>query len=257
MGLPPVRGNSFLLFWSNIPVQGEVDVVNKNLYTVYLNKGARSATLDDAVLPLQDKAWQVLAMLIDNAPQVVSRQALIEKIWRGRHFTGEKGLNQALWAIRTALGDEARSPTYIRTISRTGYQWIGVPAAHSRSRLTRAGPRAIASIVLISLSGALSISASNVQTYELPPQCLGATGQQTSATLVNSDVIIDIRGGCRLIVKPSGTKTFGAPLVSSDGKHVAFTVHRSSGCEFVSIALMDGSRTEFDVCPNNTGSGFL
>lgn len=224
-----------------------------NNQQVFLDRQQRSASQNGVPLPLQDKAWQVLSILMDRAPAVVNRQTLIDEIWKSNHLTGEKGLNQALWAIRTALGDNARSPTYIRTLSRTGYQWIQATDTHRRPLFTRTVPRAIAASILMSLGGSLSISAGNVQIYDLPSNCLGETGQQTSAFLANRDVIIDIRGGCRLIVKPSGNKTFGTPLVSSDGEHVAFTVNRESGCELVSLALKDGRRTEFGVCPRDTG----
>ena len=155
-----------------------------------------------------------------------------------------------MWAIRTALGDDARSPAYIRTISRKGYQWINESVAAGRPIMTRSVSRVIAAGVLMVLSGALSISASDVESYELPAQCLTGAGVQTSAALVDRDVIIDMRGGCRLLVKPLGSKAFGQPLVSGDGEHVAFTVNRASGCELVTIALRDGKKTEFGVCPH-------
>ena len=51
-----------------------------------------------------------------------------------------------------------------------------------------------------------------------------------------------------MILDPSATKQLGDPLVSADGSHIAFTVTEEQSCKLVTVALQDGSRTEFGTC---------
>ena len=96
-------------------------------HRVRIDRNRQQARYRGQVLELQPKAVQVLAMLHERAPKIVSRQELIEFIWGGNHLTGEKGLHQAMWSIRSALGDDSRDARFVRTIPRNGYQWIHRP----------------------------------------------------------------------------------------------------------------------------------
>ena len=89
-----------------------------------IDAGRQSLIISGKSIVLQAKTWQVLSILVDRAPQIVTRAEIIDVVWRGRHVTGDKGLNQALWSIRAALGDNSRDPHYVRTVPRLGYQWI-------------------------------------------------------------------------------------------------------------------------------------
>jgi DNA-binding winged helix-turn-helix (wHTH) protein len=74
---------------------------------------------------LQPKSLQLLAALLEQAGQVVTREELAERLWPGSRFTGvEGGLNTAAMRLRAALNDSADSPRYIETIPRVGYRFI-------------------------------------------------------------------------------------------------------------------------------------
>ncbi len=87
-----------------------------------------------ARIRLQEQPFQVLAALLQNAGQVVTREDLREKIWPADTFVDfDHSLNTAVNKIREALGDSASSPRFVETLARRGYRFIapvdGVAAA--------------------------------------------------------------------------------------------------------------------------------
>src|SRR5271170_6928319 len=83
-----------------------------------------------ARIRLQEQPFQVLAALLQNAGQVVTRDDLREKIWPADTFVDfDHSLNTAVNKIREALGDSASSPRFVETMARRGYRFIGPVAA--------------------------------------------------------------------------------------------------------------------------------
>ncbi len=83
-----------------------------------------------AKLRLQDQPFQVLALLLENPGQVVSREELRRKLWPADTFVDfDNGLNTAINKIREALGDSAEHPKFVETLPRRGYRFIGEAAA--------------------------------------------------------------------------------------------------------------------------------
>src|SRR5262245_65609786 len=86
---------------------------------------ARELRRNGDIVKLQSQPAHVLAVLIEHAGEVVTRDALRQAIWGGDTFVDfDKGLNFAIAQVRTALGDSADAPTYIRTFPKRGYQFI-------------------------------------------------------------------------------------------------------------------------------------
>ena len=78
------------------------------------------------IVRLQAQPAQVLAVLIEHAGEVVTRESLRQAVWGDDTFVDfDKGLNFAIAQVRTALGDSAETPTYIRTFPKRGYQFVG------------------------------------------------------------------------------------------------------------------------------------
>lgn len=70
---------------------------------------------------LDAKAMEVLVMLIEADGNVVSLDELLDVIWKDRVV--EPGVvHQKIRAIRVALSDDAKEPTYIETIHKRGYR---------------------------------------------------------------------------------------------------------------------------------------
>ena len=85
----------------------------------HLNRARRG----DACRQLPPKAMDLLVCLLDRPGGVVSTQELLEHAWPDR-VVNENGVQQRIRMIRRSLGDSARSPTYIETVSKRGYRTI-------------------------------------------------------------------------------------------------------------------------------------
>jgi DNA-binding winged helix-turn-helix (wHTH) protein len=84
---------------------------------------------------LQDQPFAVLAILLENAGSVISREDIRQKLWAADTFVDfDHSLNTAVNKIRETLGDSAGSPRFVETVARRGYRfvcevsWEGSPA---------------------------------------------------------------------------------------------------------------------------------
>jgi DNA-binding winged helix-turn-helix (wHTH) protein len=76
-------------------------------------------------LRLQGQPYQVLALLLERAGEVVTREELQQKLWPSDTFVDfDHSLNTAINKVRDALGDSASSPRYVETLARRGYRFI-------------------------------------------------------------------------------------------------------------------------------------
>jgi cholera toxin transcriptional activator len=76
-------------------------------------------------LRLQGQPFQVLALLLERAGDVVTREELQQKLWPADTFVDfDHSLNTAINKVREVLGDSASSPRYVETLARRGYRFI-------------------------------------------------------------------------------------------------------------------------------------
>jgi len=76
-------------------------------------------------LRLQGQPFQVLALLLERAGDVVTREELRQQLWPSDTFVDfDHSLNTAINKVREALGDSATSPRYVETLARRGYRFI-------------------------------------------------------------------------------------------------------------------------------------
>src|SRR5689334_4587646 len=74
---------------------------------------------------LQRQPFDVLALLIERAGNVVTREDLQQRLWPANTFVDfEHGLNKAINKIREALGDSADAPRFVETVARRGYRFL-------------------------------------------------------------------------------------------------------------------------------------
>jgi len=69
------------------------------------------------------RSMDVLNYLAENAGQVVSHDELLKHFWQGS-FPSDHAVHKAIAELRSALGDDAHHPSYIRTIPKRGYSLI-------------------------------------------------------------------------------------------------------------------------------------
>src|SRR5882724_8260627 len=122
MPMPPSSSESRLVRFAVFEVDLAAGELRKN--------GAR--------LRLQEQPFQVLAILLENAGRVVTREDLRQKIWPADTFVDfDHSVNTAVAKIRDVLGDSANSPRFVETLARRGYRFIapvnGVEALAAKS----------------------------------------------------------------------------------------------------------------------------
>jgi TolB-like protein/DNA-binding winged helix-turn-helix (wHTH) protein/Tfp pilus assembly protein PilF len=99
---------------------------------------------------LQQQPFLILASLLENPDEVVTREELQKKLWPADTFVDfNLGLDAAVYKLRQALGDTAESPRFVETLSRRGYRFIAPVAfratgassgKHSTSTFASAAP---------------------------------------------------------------------------------------------------------------------
>ncbi len=72
---------------------------------------------------LDPRQIDVLVALALQPGNVLTREELLARVW-GDTFVSENTLSQAISRLRKALGDDRQEPTYIETISRSGYRLV-------------------------------------------------------------------------------------------------------------------------------------
>src|SRR5882762_490204 len=76
-------------------------------------------------LKLQEQPFQILAMLLEQPGQVVTREELRSRLWPVDTFVDfDHSLNKAINKLREALGDSAETPRFIETLAKRGYRFI-------------------------------------------------------------------------------------------------------------------------------------
>ena len=86
---------------------------------------ARELRRNGIKLKLQDQPFQLLAMFLERPGEVVTREAVRERLWPADTFVDfDHSLNTAIKKLRQALGDSAENPRFIETLARRGYRFI-------------------------------------------------------------------------------------------------------------------------------------
>lgn len=83
-------------------------------------------------VPLQDKPFQVLVLLLRRPGQVVTRKQIRAAIWPDRPSQADPNLNTAIRKLRSALEDSPKQPRIIKTVGNSGYMFLPnpQPASH-------------------------------------------------------------------------------------------------------------------------------
>ncbi len=97
-----------------------------------LDEANASLLRDDTPLALAPTPFAVLCALVRNPGSLLTKNALLDEVW-GHQFVSESVLKTVISELRTVLGDDARHPRFIETVSRRGYRFIaattGISAA--------------------------------------------------------------------------------------------------------------------------------
>jgi eukaryotic-like serine/threonine-protein kinase len=113
---------------------------------------------------LPGQPFDILAILLERAGDVVTREELRQRLWPADTFVDfEHGMNSAVKRLRAALGDSADHPHYIETLARVGYRFIA-PLEQTRSTSSHA-PRQLGARAIVLVPAAIAVAALVVGSY--------------------------------------------------------------------------------------------
>ncbi len=88
-----------------------------------LDAGKRRLLRDGKTLGLNAKAFDVLVFLAENAGRVVSKEEILDAVWRDQ-FVEEANLAVQISQLRKVLGEQKDNPRFLVTIPGKGYKFI-------------------------------------------------------------------------------------------------------------------------------------
>ena len=196
-----------------------------------LNVAEKVLTKGTQAIPLTPKAFDTLVVLVRNSGHVVSKDELLKAVWP-ETFVEEGVLAVNVAAIRKALsdGDEARS--YIETVPRRGYRFVGEVRTLQRSSegpeiLQKSQPCNKSWLGLGVLGvGLFALGAVGVAWY--------ARSRSTSVAEPSPPISLTSYPGIEL-----------NPTFSPDGSQVAFTWNGEHQDNFdIYVKVIDGARAQ-------------
>jgi len=90
----------------------------------YLNEKERLLTRKGIAVKLRPKAFDVLLLLLRDHPCLVEKARLLEVVWPNT-FIEEAIINVNVATLRKALHETSTSRTYIETVHKLGYRFVG------------------------------------------------------------------------------------------------------------------------------------
>jgi DNA-binding winged helix-turn-helix (wHTH) protein len=172
---------------------------------------------------LSPKAFDLLHRLIQARPQALSKAELHDRLWPGT-FVTDASLGMLVTEIRSALGDTARTPRFVRTVHRFGYAFQGRVTELADPSASDTGPfDAICSLVSASRQYMLAPGTNLVGRDPRAAICLDSPGISRH----HARLIVD---GTRVLIEDLGSKNgtllrgqlLTHPLEVVDGDEIRF-----------------------------------
>lgn len=166
---------------------------------------------DGNTITLRGKAYDLLWYLLQHRGRPVDKSELLSAIWPDM-VVEENNLNQAVSALRQALGDDAKTPAYIATLKGRGYQFVGDVTVQEKADIgdrvaTSQRPRWVApAIALLAILGVIAYV-----TIERPP-----------AATVDGVPVLERFSDARLKLVTDSSGSHTSPTLSPDGRMIAY-----------------------------------
>jgi DNA-binding winged helix-turn-helix (wHTH) protein len=96
-----------------------------------LDSESRALLREGRPVPLSPKAFKLLEVLLEARPRAIPKAELHRRLWPDTTVS-DVNLPTLVAEIRTAIGDGARAPEFIRTVYGYGYAFFGAATAMAR-----------------------------------------------------------------------------------------------------------------------------
>lgn len=96
-----------------------------------VDRGAREAFFDGEPLGLTTTEFEALSLLAGNAGRVLDRDALLRALRGLESDVYNRSIDIAMSRLRQKLGDDAKAPTFIKTVRGAGYVFIAKADEHA------------------------------------------------------------------------------------------------------------------------------
>ncbi len=165
---------------------------------------------------LEDRAARTLDLLCRRRGEVVSQDEIVADVWGGRQQS-PNSLAVVISDLRRALGDDARSPTHIETVTKRGYRLRAEAATGAPEKTLRPGRRRPALMIgvmcaIVGVASALLLSRHDdpvVVRIEPVANDTGSARYAPLARAVQSLVLTDLQGDPRLTVLTPDARNAG------------------------------------------------
>src|SRR5690242_6711021 len=115
------------------------DVIRFGIFEVDLRSGELRRNSLRVRLP--EQSFQILAMLLTRAGEVVSREDIRQKLWPNNTIVEfDHSINAAIRRLRDALNDSADDPRFVETLSRRGYRFRATVESLTEPPVERLSP---------------------------------------------------------------------------------------------------------------------
>ena len=151
---------------------------------------------------LQIQPFHILAMLLEQPGEVVTRAELQKKLWPADTFVDfDHSLNTAIKKLRQALSDDKKKPRFVETLPKRGYRFIG--AVEHAAKLN-ALPKMREASPLMGQIG--KICTQNKESFALLSTDEQSASEREKLDAVNDDVGLSLLiASQKLLLVPDGT----------------------------------------------------
>lgn len=184
-------------------------------------------------VPLEPKAFNLLALLVGKAGRLFTKQEIFDALWPATAVT-DHALTRVVAQLRKALGDEAREARYLETVPTRGYRWIrplDPDTVHTPAILPVAVPEPVARPVtrpghVVYAAIGLLVVATGVGLWTIWPDPPTAPRAAARPVQLTTHAGLDLH-----------------PAYSPAGDAIAFASDRSGGFE-IYVRALGGSATD-------------
>jgi DNA-binding winged helix-turn-helix (wHTH) protein len=117
---------------------------------------AHTLAREGETVRLEYRAAALLALLCERAGEIVPQRDIIERVWSGRHVSANS-VPVVIGDLRRALGDDARRPRFIETVTKGGYRLVAREAVPLPAASPRRWPRVLIAVAGIAVAAALLV----------------------------------------------------------------------------------------------------